>query len=96
MSRPASVVLSTTLDPVARAAIDVLADLESARGSANVLLERLVRAELERVRPGLWDELAAARAQLPKGLTPREQSDALVKVAKSSHCQRHASAMPPT
>lgn len=81
MTRPASVVLSTTFDPVAHAALAVLADLESARGAANVLLERLVRAELERVRPGLWDELAAHRAQLPKGLTPREQSAELFTLA---------------
>lgn len=56
--RPNAVQTSTTFPPVASATLLVLARREDGgKGQANGVLTRLLRDELEKIRPGLWDRL---------------------------------------
>jgi hypothetical protein len=53
-----SVALTTSLSPVLCGALAALAAREDpGKARANVVLARLVREELDRLAPGLWDEL---------------------------------------
>lgn len=50
--------ITTTFDPVTFAALGYLSSREDpGQCRVNVLLQRLVREELERVRPGAWDRM---------------------------------------
>lgn len=74
-----SVVLSTSLSPVAHSVLGALAQREDpAHAEANSVITRLLREELDRVSPGTWDELVYA-ANLPgnAGTAPRDLSEYL-------------------
>ena len=59
-TKPNAIQTSTTFPPAVSAVLLVLAKREDGgRGAANGVLTRLLREELERVRPGLWDRLLA-------------------------------------
>jgi hypothetical protein len=59
-TKPNAIQTSTTFPPAASATLLVLAKREDGgRGAANGILTRLLREELERIRPGLWDRLLA-------------------------------------
>lgn len=55
--------LNTTLQPVAAGVLAALAAREDLKdASANQVLERLLRDELERLMPGAWDRLIKAES----------------------------------
>jgi hypothetical protein len=88
MSRPDKIPLNTTFDIVTLAALAFLASREDpGRGAANVPIRRLVREELDRLAPGAWDELVAAAAELPEGLTPREGAAQLSAILRGRVAQ---------
>jgi aromatic ring hydroxylase len=58
MPNPSSYRLNTTLQPVAAGVLAALAMREDLKNhAANQVLERLLREEIERLLPGLWDQL---------------------------------------
>lgn len=70
-----SVVLSTSLSPVAHGVLGALALREDpAHAEANGVITRLLREELERLAPGLWDELIH-RAKQDVDAAPRSLSE---------------------
>jgi hypothetical protein len=73
--RPTTVVLSTTLDPVAHGVLGALASLES-NGAATRVIERQLREELDELAPGLWKRAQHATADL----APRERSAAVAEM----------------
>jgi hypothetical protein len=88
--RPTTVVLSTTLDPVAHGVLGALASLESGKGSANRVIERHLREELDELAPGLWKRVQHATADL----APRERSAAVAEMV-SAHLRALADGLPP-
>ena len=82
MSRMAKAIqVTTTFPPAPAAALYVLARRDDGgRGAANGIITRLLREELERIRPGLWDKMLAEGERLasarPKA-TPTELQSAL-------------------
>jgi hypothetical protein len=81
MSKTLSVSLTTSLSPVAHGVLCALAAREDPAGvAANGVITRLLREELERVAPGVWDGLVFhADALLLEGLSPREVSQAVAE-----------------
>lgn len=66
--------LHTYLEPTAAGVLMALSTRENpTKPAAHRVLERLIREELERLRPGAWDELLAAATEVPDG-TPRERA----------------------
>jgi len=87
--RPSAVVLSTTLGPVAHGALAALAARETPGApAANAVLVRLIRQDLDRVCPGLWDLLVERAAGLSHELTPRDVSQAVAEMAAERFRQR--------
>lgn len=79
-----AVVLSTTLEPEYHAGLAFLVEREDlTRGAANAVLCRLLREELDRKHPGIWDRIRDAAKELPDGMTPREESLALTTALRS-------------
>jgi hypothetical protein len=75
-SKPDSCSITTTLSPLAHGVLGALAAREDPSGaSANGVLTRLLREELERLRPGLWDALVHGAAG--PALAPKERSAAV-------------------
>jgi hypothetical protein len=62
MAKPtSSVPLGTSLSPVAHGVLSALALREDpAHAEANGVITRLLREELDRIAPGVWDELVQA------------------------------------
>jgi hypothetical protein len=79
--RSSTIDLSTTFSPVAHGVLGALAAREDpAHGSANTVLTRLLREELERMAPGTWDLLVHQAAEsVAAGATPREVSAAVAE-----------------
>jgi len=76
-TKPDSCSITTTLSPLAHGVLGALAAREDPSGaSANGVLTRLLREELERLRPGLWDALVHG-AMSGAALAPKERSAAV-------------------
>lgn len=80
MSKTLSVPLTTSLSPVAHGVLCALAAREDPAGAAaNAVITRLLREELERDAPGVWDGLvyfAATPGSFdPADLDPRQTSE---------------------
>jgi hypothetical protein len=73
MAKPkTSVVLNTSLSPVAHGVLGALAQREDpAHAEANGVITRLLREELDRVAPGAWDTLVEWARYPPDGTPPR-------------------------
>jgi hypothetical protein len=82
MAKPAaSVVFNTSLSPVAHGVLGALAAREDpAHGAGNVVLTRLLREELDRTVPGVWDELVHLTDD-PEGPPPPQPRDVSKLVA---------------
>jgi hypothetical protein len=78
MAKPTtSVILNTSLSPVAHGVLGALAQREDPAGAAaNAVITRLLREELDRVAPGAWDRLVAHGAGFAD-LPPRDVSRAI-------------------
>jgi hypothetical protein len=85
MAKPTtSVVLNTSLSPVAHGVLMAFAQREDpAHAEANGVITRMLREELDRLAPGAWDDLVA-RAALPGSFDPAELSPREVSVHVAS------------
>lgn len=89
MPKTLSVPLTTSLSPVAHGVLGALAAREDPASCAgNVVLTRLLREEIERLAPGLWDGLVHQAVHQPtvsgKELGPREVSQAVAEQVGSA------------
>lgn len=77
--RASTVDITTTLSPLAHGVMCAFAAIEDpAHGAANVVFTRLLREELERVRPGAWIELLEVATDLKATTEPRAAAAAIM------------------